>query len=107
MTHAERIRHYSSIVTKLRIVAGGSFAVYAMFVAGIAYLLLGDFAQLIRRGREFDLILLGAMTIALLLSVWQLLLARKAYRAFDGLQAELTKGLIPKPLRPAGVPRGD
>lgn len=105
MTHPERVRHYSSVVAKLKIVNAGNVAIYSMFVAGISYLLVGDSLELIRGERAHDPMILGAMAVGLGLSAWKLRSALKAFRAFDGLQAELTKGLIPDALLPTGMSR--
>ena len=106
MTHEERVRRYSGILEKLKFVSGVFVAIYSMVAAGISFALAEEAPDLIRGEREFDRILLVAMPIALGVSTWLLLHAWKAFRVFDGLLAELTRGLIPNSLRPPGISRG-
>ncbi len=106
MTHEERVRHYSGILEKLKLVSGVFIAIYSLVVAGISFALAEEAPDLIRGDGEFDRILLVALPIALGVSTWLLLHAWKAFRAFDGLLAELMRGLIPNSLRPSGISRG-
>ena len=105
MTHPERVRHYSSIIEKLKIVNGANVAIYSLVVAGLSYLLAGDAFELIRGERNHDPMVLSALAVAVALCAWKLRSAWKAFRASDGLQIELTKGLIPDALRPTDTSR--
>ena len=105
MTHSERVRHYSSLVEKLKIVSGANVFIYSLFVAAISIVLASDGLETIRGEQEHDPMILGAMAVALALSCWSLRKALKRFRASTRFLDELTKGLIPDSLRPPGVPR--
>ena len=106
MTHVERVRHYSSVVEKLKIVSGANVVIYSLFVAGISILLVGDGMEMIRGEQAHDPMILGAMAVALALCGWSLRKALQRFRASTRFLDELTKGLIPDSLRPPGIFHG-